>query len=92
MFWPRATQWGGLAGVAGGIGISVLLNVLTLLDAGPFTIQDPFLYISWWSFVAGAGLNVAVSLLTKRHPEERLAGLVCRLPRDLRIGDEVAAC
>jgi SSS family solute:Na+ symporter len=92
MFWPRATQWGGLVGSVGGISFSVLLNVLNLVGASPFTIQDPFLYVSWWSFVVGVLLNVATSLMTQRHSEERLAGLVCRLPRDLRIGSEAAAC
>jgi SSS family solute:Na+ symporter len=89
MFWPRATQWGGLVGVVGGIGISILLNIF---KDRLFTIQDPFLYVSWWTFVAGVLLNVATSLLTKRHPEERLSGLVCRLPQDLKGTREVPAC
>jgi len=89
MFWPRATQWGGLVGLVGGICTSVLFYVV---KDGLFTIEEPFLYISWWSFVVGVLLNVATSLVTKRHPEERLSGLVCRLPRDLKGGCEVAAC
>jgi len=92
MFWPRATQWGGLVGVVGGIAVSVLFNVLVLLDASLFTIQDPFLYISWWSFVVGAGLNVIVSLMTARHSEQRLSGLVCRLPRDLKSNSGAVPC
>jgi len=44
-----------------------------------FTIQDPFLYISWWSFVAGFIITIIVSLFTKPHPRERLYGLVYRL-------------
>jgi SSS family solute:Na+ symporter len=89
MFWPRATQWGGLAGLVGGIGTSALLY--TFKDS-LFTIQDPFLYVSWWSFLAGVLLNVAVSLATRPHPNGRLAGLVYRLPRDLKGGREVPAC
>ena len=89
MFWPRATQWGGLVGLVGGIGTSVLLY---LFKDHLFTIEEPFLYISWWSFVAGVLLNVATSLVTRRHPEERLSGLVCRLPRDLKGGCEAPAC
>jgi SSS family solute:Na+ symporter len=89
MFWPRATQWGGLAGLVGGIGVSA---VLYGFKGSLFTIEDPFLYVSWWSFLAGVLLNVTVSLVTRRHPQERLAGLVCRLPRDLRIGSEAPAC
>jgi SSS family solute:Na+ symporter len=89
MFWPRATQWGGLVGLVGGIGTSALLF---LFKGRLFTIEDPFLYVSWWSFLAGVLLNVTVSLVTRQYPQERLAGLVCRLPRDLRIGGEAPAC
>ena len=76
MFWPRATQWGGLVGLVGGISTSALLYIF---KDRVFTIKDPFLYVSWWSFVAGVLLNVAVSLVTKPHPHRRLVGLVYRL-------------
>ena len=67
-------------------------SLLNIFKDRLFTIQDPFLYVSWWTFVAGVVLNVATSLVTEPHPPERLAGLVCRLPRDLRIGREAPAC
>ncbi len=89
MFWPRATQWGGLVGLVGGISTSVSLYIF---KGRLFTIEEPFLYISWWSFVVGVLLNVATSLLTRPHPEERLSGLVCRLPRDLKGSCEAPAC
>jgi SSS family solute:Na+ symporter len=73
IFWKRSTAWGGLAGLLGGIGISALLY---LFKGSLFTISDPFLYVSWWSFVAGCGINLLVSVLTRPHPEERLRGLV----------------
>jgi len=92
MFWPRATQWGGLVGLVGGIAVSVLFNVLNLLGASPFTIQDPFLYISWWTFVVGVLLNVAVSLVTRPHPQGRLAGLVFGLPKEPKGSCEAAVC
>ena len=41
-----------------------------------FTIQDPFLYVSWWSFVTGFVVPIIVSLFTKPYSKERLAGLV----------------
>ena len=73
----------------GGIGTSILLY---LFKSRLFTIEEPFLYISWWSFVVGVLLNVAASLATRRHADEQLAGLVCRLPRDLKGGCEANAC
>jgi SSS family solute:Na+ symporter len=76
IFWPRTTQWGGLAGLLGGICVSILLYTF---KSSFFTIEDPFLYVSWWSFVAGFLIAISVSMLTKPHPYERLNGLVYRL-------------
>jgi SSS family solute:Na+ symporter len=76
IFWKRATPWGGLAGLLGGISVSLLLYVF---KGTFFTIEDPFLYVSWWSFVAGLLFTVGVSAFTTPHPTERLYGLVYRL-------------
>jgi len=73
IFWKRATQWGGLVGLVGGITVSGLLFAF---QGTLFTIQDPFLYVSWWSFVAGLILTITVSLFTQPHPRQRLEGLV----------------
>jgi SSS family solute:Na+ symporter len=89
MFWPRATQWGGLVGLVGGIFTSALLYIF---KGRLFTIEDPFLYVSWWSFVMGVLLNVTVSLATKPHPQGRLAGLVFRLPKAPKGSCEAAVC
>jgi len=78
IFWKRATQWGGLAGLVGGITVSGLLYAF---QGSLFTIQDPFLYVSWWSFVAGLILTTVVSLLTQPHPDQRLQGLVFGLAK-----------
>ncbi len=77
IFWRGTTQWGGLFGLVGGITVSALLY---LFKGHLFAIEDPFLYVSWWSFVAGLVIAVVVSLLTRPHPQERLYGLVYRLP------------
>jgi len=73
IFWKRTTQWGGLAGLVGGIGVSTALH---LFKGRLFTIEDPFLYVSWWSFVAGVLITAIVSLMTSPHPDSRLRGLV----------------
>ena len=73
IFWKGATQWGGLIGFLGGILSSFLMYQFS---DSLFTIQDPFLYVSWWSFVVGFILNVTTSLFTKPHSKEKLIGLV----------------
>ena len=73
IFWSRTTQWGGLSALVIGIGYAIFLNVF---KEDFFTIEDPFLYISWWSFVVGFIVNVVVSLLTKPHSAEHMKGLV----------------
>ncbi len=76
MFWKRTTQWGGLFGLAGGISVSALLFQFR---TSFFTIEDPFLYISWWSFVAAVIITTAVSFFTSPKQPEALYGLVYRL-------------
>lgn len=73
IFWKRTTQWGGLSALVIGIAFAIFLNVFKQRF---FTIEDPFLYISWWSFLVGFIINVTVSLLTKPHSREQLEGLV----------------
>lgn len=81
MLWKRTTGWGGLAGMISGLGLSIGMffahrHLLDATGAGLFAQEDPFLYIAWWSFVGSVAVIVAVSLLTKRHPPEKLEGLV----------------
>lgn len=72
IFWRRTTAIGGLVGLVCGIIVAVILNTVD----GIFTIEDPFLYVSWWSFVTGFVITVIVSLFTKPYSGERLKGLV----------------
>jgi len=76
IFWKRATQWGGLTGLVIGISSSALMHVFS--DA-LFKIEDPFLYVSWWSFVIGFVVTITVSLFTQPYEDEKLFGLVYRL-------------
>jgi len=75
MFWERASQWGGLAGLLGGV---VLSGCMYVFKDSLFTIEEPFLYIAWWSFVGSIIISVAVSLLTDAKRPEQLRGLVFR--------------
>lgn len=73
MFWRRTTQWGGLVGMVGGIGVATLLY---LFKGRLFTIDDPFLYIAWWSFLGGILFAIFTSLLTSPEPLSKIRGLV----------------
>lgn len=73
IFWKRTTQWGGLSALVIGIAFAIYLNVF---KEQFFTIEDPFLYISWWSFLVGFIINVVVSLFTRPHAKDQLKGLV----------------
>jgi len=72
IYWKRATQWGGLGGLIGGVMISGTLFILDKTGVNSMS----FLYIAWWSFVGSILLNVVISLLTKPEPAEKLVGLV----------------
>ncbi len=75
IFWPGATSMGGLFGLVIGIGFATTLNIF---QSSIFTIQDPFLYVSWWSFVLAFVICIVVSLFTKKYKLEELDGLVFR--------------
>lgn len=67
IYWKRATKWGGLSGLIGGVCISTFLFKV---------MQWSFLYIAWWSFAGAIIITVLVSLFTKPEPLEKLEGLV----------------
>ncbi|UCF15096.1 MAG: hypothetical protein JSW59_16930, partial [Phycisphaerales bacterium] len=73
ILWKGTTQWGGLAGLVGGMMSSGLMY---WFKGSLFTIEDPFVYVSWWSFVAATIITVVASLFTQPHPASRLYGLV----------------
>ncbi len=73
IMWPRATRWGGLAGLLLGV---ALTTTLTLIGDQIFPSEDPFLFISFWSFLFSMAVTVVVSLLTRPEPPEKIRGLV----------------
>ncbi len=72
IIWPRATQWGGLAGLVLGVMCCFVLKY----TPGLFPSEEPFLFVAWWSFVFAVIVTIVVSLLTPREPDEKLRGLV----------------
>ncbi|MEA2062686.1 MAG: sodium/solute symporter, partial [Gemmatimonadota bacterium] len=73
LLWPRATGAGALAGLGLGVATS---SILFWIKDSVFTCPEPFLYIAWWSFLAGLVVTVGVSLFTRPEPRERIEGLV----------------
>jgi len=73
IFWKRTTQWGGLSGLLAGMLVSALLY---LFKDQLFTIEEPFLYVSWWSFLTGFVVAIIVSLFTTPYEDKKLFGLV----------------
>ena len=72
IMWPRATQWGGLAGLVLGVAFTTILS--NAEDV--FPSDDPFLFVAWWSFIFSLAVTIGVSLVTPKEPEEKLRGLV----------------
>jgi SSS family solute:Na+ symporter len=73
MLWKRTTQWGGFFGLTGGIFVALMLY--TFKDS-IFTIEDPFLYVSWWSFIGALIITFVITIFTTPWPIERLKGLI----------------
>ena len=42
------------------------------------SIEDPFLYVAWWSFAIACAVTIAVSFFTRPKSPEALEGLVYR--------------
>jgi SSS family solute:Na+ symporter len=76
IFWKRTTQWGGLSGLVIGIAFAFYLN---LFSESIFTIEDPFLYVSWWSFVLAFIVTIIVTFFTESYSAEKLDGLVYKV-------------
>ncbi len=76
MFWKRTTPWAGFFGLISGIAMAGSMFIFKSLL---FTLQDPFFYIAWWSFVGSLIITIVVSLFTKPLADEKLRGLVYRL-------------
>ncbi|MFC1562834.1 sodium/solute symporter [candidate division KSB1 bacterium] len=73
MLWKRPTQWGGFFGLICGV---ILSSFLFTFKSHFFNISEPFLYISWWSFIFAVVVNITVSLFTKPKSDDELDGLV----------------
>lgn len=73
MAWKRITPAGGLAGLTGGLLVSALMFIF---KEQLYNIEQPFLYISWWSFLSSVIICITVSYITKQKDINELKGLV----------------
>lgn len=73
ILWHRTTGIGALVGLICGI---FSTWTLTLIGDQVFPSEDPFLFISFWTFILTLVITTAVSLVTPPEPEEKIRGLV----------------
>jgi len=85
IFWQRTSSLGGFAGLAVGVVLTILLNILGNgsfvgadgQETNPFLSENAsYLYISFWSFWVSLGVTIGVSLVTRPKSPEELRGLV----------------
>ncbi len=90
LYWPRANQYGFLAGLAGGGLLWTATLIIPLLEQGgqlrtgfsltpwlEYAGQDKWTFATFWSLTINAILFVFVSLVTRQKPEEAEAASVC---------------
>ena len=75
LFWKRCTQWGGFWGLFLGCLLTYGLSTQPLSSLF-FTLEDPFLYVAFWSFIFSLVVAIGVSLFTDAWPSERLKGVM----------------
>jgi SSS family solute:Na+ symporter len=79
ILWRRTTQWGALAGLILGVGLTTSLTFMVDPQTGKHTVfpsEDPFLFISIWAFLFAMTVTTLVSLITPQDPDEKVRGLV----------------
>jgi Na+/proline symporter len=76
ILWRRATGIGALVGFVSGVMATIGLSVM---GGKVFPSDNPFLFVSFWSFLFSLAVTVLASLLTPPEPIEKLRGLVWRL-------------
>lgn len=75
LFVKRVNGYGGFTGLVSGV---LFAYSLSAVGDQLFPSQDPFLYVSFWSFIFAIVVTLVVSLCTPKPPESRLKGLVYR--------------
>jgi SSS family solute:Na+ symporter len=73
ILWARTTRWGALAGLVLGVFLTISL---TAMGDEVFPSEDPFLFVSIWSFLFSLVVTIVVSLVTPREPDEKIRTLV----------------
>jgi cation/acetate symporter len=99
IWWPRATGTGAVCGMIAGFAIAAFQAVGTLRDPSLFDTLEPLRIADYARMIGleGAGLiaiaagvviTIAVSLLTKKPDDSRMAFTdALRMPRDLNLSD-----
>ncbi len=90
LYWKRATRYGFIAGLIGGIGVWIVTLLVPLLDASGLIRSefdqdalelamgmDHWEFATFWSLSINSLLFVAISFLTRQSEGERSAAMAC---------------
>ncbi|MCB1877078.1 MAG: PAS domain S-box protein [Chromatiales bacterium] len=90
LYWPRATRWGFIAGLLGGMAVWAATLLVPLLARAGLTESHPEVdalqaassmdqwgFATFLSLLVNGGAFALISLLTKQSPEERQAAGAC---------------
>ncbi len=104
LYWRRATRFGFITGLIGGIIVWTITLLLPLLVTSGVTtinfdlqlLQDRsglshWEFATFWSLAINTALFVTISLLTKQSKEEQLAANACRSDAVIPLSGVVAA-
>ena len=91
LYWRRATRWGFIAGLLGGISVWSVTLLLPLMESSGFVTSgldvpgmrdnaglDQWQFSTFWSLTCNGLLFVVFSLLTRQSPAEQETALACR--------------
>jgi solute:Na+ symporter, SSS family len=73
ILWRRGTGVGATFGLVLGV---CMTSLLTILGDAIFPSENPFLFVTFWTFLFSVLVTVVVSLFTRPEPAEKIRGLV----------------
>lgn len=79
IFWKRTSRPAGIFGLLGGVSLALLMFIYSEYL---FSLNDPYLYIAWWSFCGAFVITILVTLVTKPPDVRSMRGLIFGLSQN----------